>query len=643
MRNSYLVGELVRALSDAAVEPTDEAAVRVRTLAPPTVARAVLARLAGLSESAEALARAVALLGRDAGLRHAAQLADLGDAEVVRAADALVSASILSPGRPLDFVHPMVRSAIYAELAPAARALDHRRAAALLAGDGAEPERVAAHLLAVDPAGDRWVVERLREAADKALGKGAPQAAVRYLARASAEPPAQQDRSHVLLALGAAESSLGAPEATATLRASVDTAADGHGRATAARTLARDLHMRGESLEAARVLEEAIDLCGTAQSDELRLVLEGDLLQVTQSAMSARHHLADRFTQARAQTLAREVVTTPVVQAVVSVDLAHTDGTADAAASIAERVLAEGLGLDDGDISIAFFMATVTLTLCDRLSAAQTALDRTVEEAQHRGSLIDSSSALCLRGIVHYRQGQLRDAEADARLALDQSYAPGAHILRAWNLANLADTLIQRGQLDEAGQLLSPDRLGPYDPDSILYQPFREASARLCASRGQFEAAMDHLWALEEWELQWGVRNPSQTQWRAQAALAQMALGAQDEARGLAAEDIRRASAFGAPRALGVALRVAGIVQRDAGLERLTDAVDVLAGSRHGSSTPGHSSSWDPPFAAPVVAPMRASRCGPRSTWPTAAAPPASPTALSRSCTPRALDPAARD
>ena len=578
--NPYLVGELVRALSDAAVEPTDEAAVRVRTLAPPTVARAVLARLAGLSESAEALARAVALLGRDAGLRHAARLADLDDAEAARAADALVAAAILSPGRPLEFVHPLVRSAIYAELAPAARALDHRRAAALLADDGADPERVAAHLLAVDPAGDRWVVERLREAADQALGKGAPQAAVRYLARASAEPPAQPDRSDVLLALGAAQSSLGAPEATATLRASVDTAQDRHTRATAARALARDLHMRGESLEAALVLEEAIDLPGTAQSDELRLVLEDDLLQVTQSAMSARHHLADRLTQARAQTLAREVVTSPVVQAVVSVDLAHTDGTADAAASIAERVLAAGLGLDDGDISIALFMATVTLTLCDRLSAAQTVLDRTVEEAQRRGSLTDSSSALCLRGIVHYRQGQLRDAEADARLALDQSYAPGAHILRAWNLANLADILMQREQLDEAEQLLSSDHLGPYDPDSILYQPFRAASARLYASRGQFEAAMTHLRALEEWELRWGVRNPSQTQWRAQAALAQMALGAHDEATGLAEEDILRARAFGAPRALGVALGVAGIVQRDAGLKRLTEAVDVLAGSQ---------------------------------------------------------------
>jgi ATP/maltotriose-dependent transcriptional regulator MalT len=140
-------------------------------------------------------------------------------------------------------------------------------------------------------------------------------------------------------------------------------------------------------------------------------------------------------------------------------------------------------------------MATVTLTLCDRLSVAQTVLDRTVEEAQSRGSLTDSSSALCLRGIVHYRQGQLRDAEVDARLALDQSYAPGAHILRAWNLAKLADILMHRGQLDEAERLLSSDRLGPYDQDSIFYQPFRDATARVSAARGSSRRRWIMLWA----------------------------------------------------------------------------------------------------------------------------------------------------
>ena len=48
--------------------------------------------------------------------------------------------------------------------------------------------------------------------------------------------------------------------------------------------------------------------------------------------------------------------------------------------------------------------------------------------------------------------------------------------------------------------MLSADRLGPYDPDSILYQPFRAANARLSASRGEFEAAMDQLRALAEWD-----------------------------------------------------------------------------------------------------------------------------------------------
>ena len=312
--------------------------------APPTVARAVLARLAGLSESAEALARAVALLGRDAGLRHAAQLADLGDAEAARAADALVAASVPSPGGPLEFVHPLVRSAIYAQLAPAARAQDHRRAAALLADDGAEPERIAAHLLAVDPAGDRWVVERLREAADKALGGGAPEAAVTYLARASAEPPPQQDRSHVFLALGGAQASLGAPEATATLRASVEAAPDPHGRATAARALARDLHMRGEPLEAALVLEE--ESISMAQSRATSCASASKAISFRPPSRRCQPDTTSPSSCACADANARgeRLRGTPVVEAVVSVDLAHTDGAADAAAAIAEREPAGGFG-----------------------------------------------------------------------------------------------------------------------------------------------------------------------------------------------------------------------------------------------------------------------------------------------------------
>jgi hypothetical protein len=71
----------------------------------------------------------------------------------------------------------------------------HRRAAEILDQTGAEPERVAAHLVLVPAASDPFVVETLRLAADRALVRGAPEAAVRYLRRALEEPPGEDARA----------------------------------------------------------------------------------------------------------------------------------------------------------------------------------------------------------------------------------------------------------------------------------------------------------------------------------------------------------------------------------------------------------------------------------------------------------------
>lgn len=68
--------------------------------------------------------------------------------------------------------------------------------------------------------------------------------------------------------------------------------------------------------------------------------------------------------------------------------------------------------------------------------------------------------------------------------------------------------------------------------------------------------------------------------WRSDAARALALLGQADRANELAAEELRRARAFGAKRAVGVALAGAGAMA--SGEERvrlLEEAVDVLAGS----------------------------------------------------------------
>src|SRR5206468_3992325 len=68
--------------------------------------------------------------------------------------------------------------------------------------------------------------------------------------------------------------------------------------------------------------------------------------------------------------------------------------------------------------------------------------------------------------------------------------------------------------------------------------------------------------------------------WRSLAATAHHHLGSRPEARRLAAEEVDLAQGFGAPRSLGVALRVQGLVEGGSrGIEILETAVNVLAAS----------------------------------------------------------------
>ena len=107
-------------------------------------------------------------------LAEAAAIAGLGAEAAARAADVLVAAGFVRGGRPLRFVHPVVRRGIYDDLGAGERAQMHRRAAAVLADAGAARERVAEHLLATHPAGDACAAAQLRTAAATAVGRGAP-------------------------------------------------------------------------------------------------------------------------------------------------------------------------------------------------------------------------------------------------------------------------------------------------------------------------------------------------------------------------------------------------------------------------------------------------------------------------------------
>src|SRR5207249_9014198 len=73
------------------------------------------------------------------------------------------------------------------------------------------------------------------------------------------------------------------------------------------------------------------------------------------------------------------------------------------------------------------------------------------------------------------------------------------------------------------------------------------------------------------------VTCPGALSWRSEAALAQRALGDHESAERLAEEELELARAFGAPRALGVAKRAAGVVAGgERGASLLREAIDAF-------------------------------------------------------------------
>ena len=170
--NPFLLGALLDSVEAEGTIPTAENASHVRRMRPSAVSRSVLVRLATLPAGCLELARAVAVLGPRAEVRQARLLAGLDAEQTVQVVDALVRAGILRFETTVEFVHPLVRSAVYSDLAPAERGRWHTRAAELETAEGAPAEETAPHLLASLPDGNQTTVRRLREAAAQAANAG---------------------------------------------------------------------------------------------------------------------------------------------------------------------------------------------------------------------------------------------------------------------------------------------------------------------------------------------------------------------------------------------------------------------------------------------------------------------------------------
>src|SRR3954447_5894384 len=217
----YLVA-LLDAVLQQGLTPTVENAPHVLELGPRAVSYGVSTRLGRLPAEATDLLRAAAILGDRTDLGLAACLAGTDSATALTAASALVRADLLRNENPLEFTHPVVRTAVLETLSAAARAHAHRAAAEAILEAGGLPEQAATHLVLTVPSRDDFVVTTLRQAAAHALVQGAAPVAAGYLRRALAEPPRREERARVLYELGVAELASGAAESAQHLRQAID-------------------------------------------------------------------------------------------------------------------------------------------------------------------------------------------------------------------------------------------------------------------------------------------------------------------------------------------------------------------------------------------------------------------------------------
>ncbi|MDP8909957.1 MAG: AAA family ATPase [Chloroflexota bacterium] len=572
--NPFLIAVLAAALSDARVVPVADQAERVADVAAGAVSRAVVERLGRLSPAAAALAGAVAVLGTDVEFRHAALLAELGERDAASAADALAEQGILRAGPRLSFVHPLVQAAVREQLADTERALAHRRAARLLDSEGLSPKRIAVHLLAAPPAAEPWVVTTLREAALRALVLGDAMVALAYLRRALQEPPSSEQRPAVLSDLGLAETRTGAPGAAEHLSEAIAIAADPETRVAATLRMSNLLKFIAQADRAAEVVQEQIDVLENAS--RLRDRLEIDLIGTAYVSRRARARLSDRINRLKdpGGVPAGELELLEV--SALAFNAAIDEGDPDRAEQLARRAVSSDILTSDVLANAqALLMAVVALFVAERHEEAEQVCTRSLTIARTEGSVIAVASLSSMRSFVRYCRGELTGAEADAAAALE--LMPGSETLTPPAIAAALLTALERTQVPDGLEPLLTRARG-VDPELLPHSLVLMAEGSVLAMKGDHEAALDRFLACDRREPGWGRDCPVLLPWRSSAGLALVQRGERDKARGLVCDELELARSFDRPRALGIALRAAGLIEGGTpGIELLREAVVTLA------------------------------------------------------------------
>ncbi|MGW6416545.1 ATP-binding protein [Streptomyces sp. NPDC055055] len=580
--NPFEAVELAAKVRDHGLEPTAGGAHELRDLAAALKGSGLVSRLERLGAATVRLAWACAVLGTQISPQLAGAVAGLGGEEVADYADRLREARVLaeadSPDDPLEFVHPLIATTVYRSIPAATRVALHGQAAWCVVDAGLGPTAAARHLLETHPEGDPWVVGQLRAAAGENLRAGAPDAARRFLARALREPPAHDDRAAVLYELGCS-SLLTEPATTVNhLRAALEEpVSDPALRHGIVYRLSQVLAHSDRLVEASELLGREARQTTDARS-RLRMQAEKfmwDAFRADEPESPARSRrltaLADRLTGR--DLTERYIIGLRAWDATLraepsSVALAHAERALDGGLSWAD----ESRGFEVPVLTALTFLYADRPGRAEELFAAGTA---EFERQGWRGAHL--SFAYTLLGYIRYRRGRLVEAEDFVRAGLRLSERVGPRTPAQWYAVGvMIEVLLARGRVEEAARIADAHDFGEPFPAAVTFPDSQTVHAELLLARGRTEEAAAELAAVGRRLDPRGMRNPAWCPWQLHLAVAEAATTPGPALR--TAEDaVARARQYGAPSAIGSALRVAAEVSEpSARVKLLEESVDWL-------------------------------------------------------------------
>ncbi|WP_315659711.1 AAA family ATPase [Amycolatopsis sp. PS_44_ISF1] len=527
------------------------------------------------------VAKAVTVLDRYSGLAAISRLTGFEEAACEPALRTLSRLGLLEADRP-RFSWPLISEMIDESMTFDERERAHVRAAEDLHRGGCPVEEVAQRLLGVLPVRTSWAVETLREAADTAIRRRAPEAAARYLRRLLLDGTLEDDdRAAAHVALATAE--LGADRAAAVRHVAQAT------------TL-----LRGPEDRAAALTRLSPTLFADAPP-YVRDLLEQVAAELGPSgAPGSRAHELVVHLEARA----RHIGSSDPAELQAAAGRLRDLGPNPAVSSPAEREL----------LTVLLFAASK----CSGLSAAEVAVLGTrvlrrepAAPAQIHGVLPLLIDVLCAAGAIDELVPWLDSALAQCEDAAERTLIEAERALVSLNQGNLAKAgeiahRVMAGPPPDWARtgttILAPLGLTavinrdaelirrlladpPEDDRSVLVSALlgllRGMSAALGGDRVSGLAFIRDIgWQLE----QAGWRNPGLFSWRLSAAALHRQLGETEQARELAELEYERARGWGAAVAIGRAARVLGdLTPGGPGLDLLRESAEMLEKSANRS------------------------------------------------------------